>query len=128
MANARTSYEHNAYDRSLSVYGHFYPNGGAALSTTKGTGGTFSRTGVGVHTFVFSEPVPIGAYWYPEAKLNMGTPNGSYACVTAVSQSSSTGIITVTIGTFNAAHAAADIAAHATNVVTFEMKVRLQGP
>lgn len=123
----RTARAHKSYDRSLSVYGHFYPNAGNAIATQKATGGTFLRTGVGVITFTFADPVPTGAYWYPDAKLNMGTPDGSYALVTAVSQASS-GVITVTVGTFNAAHAAADIAAHATNVVTFNMKVQYAGP
>jgi hypothetical protein len=111
----------------VSIYGHFYPNGANPISTQKVTGGTFARTGVGVITFTFSEPVLSSGYWYPSAKLNMGTPDGSYAMITTVSQAAS-GIVTATIGTFDAAHNPADIAADATNVVTFKMKVKVKGP
>lgn len=127
MASVRTRYNHQAYDHSILIQGHFYPNGGNAIATQKITGGTFARTGVGTFTFIFSEPVRTDGYWYPTAKLNMGTPDGSYANVTAVSQASD-GIITVTIKTFSAAHVAADIAADASNVVTLDMKAKIVGP
>lgn len=123
----RTRHNHRSYDNTIVVHGHFYPNAGGAIATQKITGGTFAATAAGTFTFTFSEIVRSGGYWYPMVKLHMGVPGDSYAMVTALSQAAS-GIITVTIKTFGAAHNAVDVAADASNVVTFNMKVQYAGP
>lgn len=126
MASVRTLRNSQDFDRSVVIQGHFYPKGALAITSQKITAGTFLRTAQGVITLTLDDPVRTDGYWYPEVDLNMGTPNGSYAMITGVSQASN-GIITVTIGTFDSGHNAADIAAHASNVVTLKMRVKIRG-
>ena len=120
----------NRTNNITEVSGSFAPNGSSALSSTsvKGAGFSVARTGVGVFVVTLNPAVQYAEMVTKTVQLHMGTPDGSYASVTAFTLGS-TGTITITTmlpdatgGTFSVA--AADIAADATNRIDFNFKLR----
>lgn len=122
--SARTTYPVKAYERGVLMYGSFKPNGANPLASENMTGGTFARTGVGTVDLTMHHPVQDASM--PICQLHMGTPDGSYAMCTG--KTVTAGIAVYTFTTFSALHAAADIAADATNIVTVIFPVKIQGP
>lgn len=115
--------ETRAYESDTDILsGLFYPAGTGAITGQVNTANlkTAARTATGKITLTF--PCNFQKIYFASAKLNMGTPDGTYAQIDSMVQTS--GLLVVVIGTYSAAHSAADVPAVATNFVAWELQVK----
>ena len=124
MARSRGGARVDAWDHTTILTGRWDTKGAATPTVNvKGKGATVTRTAQGIYTIVLDSVIrEVLSY---DAKLHMGTPNGSYAVMTI--SLASNGILTATVTTYDHANAAADIAAAAGNVVTWTIRAKRVG-
>jgi len=125
MARSRGGARVDAWDHTTIVRGRWDTKGAATpTANLKGKGATITRTAEGVYTIVLDsvarEVLSYGC------QLHMGTPDGSHADIVSASLASN-GVLTLTLWTTNAAHAKADIAAAAGNVVCWWVDIKRVG-
>jgi hypothetical protein len=109
----------SSYTRETDLLcGLFYPAGSSAITGSVDNAMLASAARTGTGTIVLTFTTKFNVVYRVAAQLAMATPDGSYARATF---DQSSGVMVVTIKTYNSSNSAADISAASTDFVSWEV-------